>query len=125
MVLKGHAEYAPRTGEDLGGIEPRLQPPSEVLHPRLIPAVEPAHQGLAVLQGGEPGDPGAVEAGFQRPRFEEVGGHPASISFKTMFVRLKHCLAALNIVCPSQTMFGSQKQCLGAFFIVWEPETMF
>src|SRR5436305_10320126 len=112
MVLKGHAEYAPRSGEDLGGIEPRLQPPPEVLHPRLIPAVEPAHQGLAVLHGGEPGDPGAVEAGFQGPRFEEVGGHPASISFKTMFVRLKHCLAALNNVWEQKTMFGSFFHCL-------------
>jgi hypothetical protein len=41
-----------------------------------------------------------------------------------MFVRLKHCLAALNIVWPSQTMFGSKKQCLGAFFIVWDGQTM-
>src|SRR4029077_1467750 len=34
MVRGAHAEAAAGAGEDRGGIEPRLDPPAEVLHPR-------------------------------------------------------------------------------------------
>jgi hypothetical protein len=74
VILKGHAEGAPGAGKDLGRIEPRLQPPPEIPHPRLIPAVKPPHQGLPMLHGAKLGHPGAVETGLQGPGLEESGG---------------------------------------------------
>jgi hypothetical protein len=74
MVLQSHAKHAPGSRENLGRIDPRLHPPLQVLHPGLIPPLQPPYQGLSVLQRGEAGDSDAVEAGFQGPGLEEGGG---------------------------------------------------
>ena len=74
MVLEGDAERAPRPGHHPGRFQPRLDPPFEPPHPGLVSPCEPAQERLPGRRRLQPRHPGAVEARFERPGLEEVGG---------------------------------------------------
>jgi hypothetical protein len=74
MVLESDTESAPGAGHDPGRLQPGFDPLLEPAHPRLVPARQPAQEGVPMGGRLQPRHPGAVETGFERPRFEEVGG---------------------------------------------------
>src|SRR6185295_18231319 len=72
-VLEGDAESAPGAFEPPRGIEPDLEPMRHPGHPRLVPALEPAHERPAVLERPQARDPGAGETRFESPGLELAG----------------------------------------------------